>query len=351
MTLSINTNIAATRASNYLASNHQNLQKSLDRLSSGKRITNPSDDAGGLAVSMKLEHSINGLKGASSNISNGISLLQVQDGILASAADIVSRMGELKSMYSDVTKNTADKATYDSEFNDLQGQLYNLALTEFNGVRTFGDFVNATTGADTAAPGTNSGVIFGAADPTSAANAGLFLSVYTTENGSSGSKVDVSKTLLLAGLSITQTAGPPSTYETNASATATEKGFRDQDGKEPAIAGVIQDGTFDLASSDSTTAANIFSLADVDQGIFTKALENVSSMRATNGGQAKRLEYAQADVENQITNLTAANGRIMDVDIATESAALAKHQILVQASASMVAQANSANNVALQLLQ
>jgi flagellin len=84
---------------------------------------------------------------------------------------------------------------------------------------------------------------------------------------------------------------------------------------------------------------------------ISDALEAIASMRAANGGQVKRLEYALADVNNQITNLTAANGRIMDVDIATESAALARHQILVQASAAMVAQANAANNVALQLLQ
>ena len=115
MTLSINTNIAATRASKYLATNHQNLQKSLDRLSSGKRITSASDDAGGLAVSMKLEHSINGLEGAAKNISNAISLLQVQDGILDSAGQIVSRMGELKSMYSDVTKSSTDKNNYNDE--------------------------------------------------------------------------------------------------------------------------------------------------------------------------------------------------------------------------------------------
>ena len=78
MAISINTNMAATRASHFLASNHSNLQKSLDRLSSGKRITEPADDAGGLAVAMKLNHSINGLRGAS-NISNAISFLQVQD--------------------------------------------------------------------------------------------------------------------------------------------------------------------------------------------------------------------------------------------------------------------------------
>ncbi len=90
MTLSINTNIAATRASKYLATNHQNLQKSLTDLSSGKRITSASDDAGGLAVSMKLEHSINGLEGTAKNISNAISCYRYMDGILDSAADIVS---------------------------------------------------------------------------------------------------------------------------------------------------------------------------------------------------------------------------------------------------------------------
>jgi len=341
MTLSINTNIAATRASKYLAANHQNLQKSLDRLSSGKRITNPSDDAGGLAVSMKLEHSINGLKGASRNISNGISLLQVQDGILASAADIVSRMGELKSMYSDVTKNTADKSTYDSEFADLQGQLYNLALTEFNGVRVFGDFVDASTGANTAAPGTTSGIAFGAATP--AANAGLYLSVYTTENGSSGSKVDVARSLLLSAVTFTVTnPGAANESFANAAFSAANTGAGTGNGM---VAGPLS-----LADGDPAAGVTLL-LENVSSGFFSEALEKLATARATNGGTAKRLEYAQADVETQITNLTAANGRIMDVDIATESAALAKHQILVQASASMVAQANSANNVALQLLQ
>ena len=309
MTLSINTNIAATRASKYLAANHQNLQKSLDRLSSGKRITNPSDDAGGLAVSMKLEHSINGLKGAATNISNGISLLQVQDGILASAADIVSRMGELKSMYSDVTKNTADKATYDSEFQDLQAQLYQLGQAKFNGTAIFSE---------------EDGRVFDtAADET---NADSSLTVYTTQNGSSGSSVVIHKSLLMSAVKFT--AANDSTEVSWDDATA---------------------GTVALASS----AASTTTLADSDYEteLFTQALSNIATLRAKNGGQAKRLEYAQADVETQITNLTAANGRIMDVDIATESAALAKHQILVQASASMVAQANSANNVALQLLQ
>ena len=70
-----------------------------------------------------------------------------------------------------------------------------------------------------------------------------------------------------------------------------------------------------------------------------------------NGGEVKRLQFAQADVDTQVTNLTAAYGRIMDVDIAAESSNLARQQILVQASAAMTAQANTSNDVALMLLQ
>ena len=99
MGISINTNVAATRAGMYLGTNHANLQKSLDRLSSGRRITEPADDAGGLAVSMKLEHTGKVLQGVANNISNAISLMQVQDSALKSVGDIVNRIGELQAMY------------------------------------------------------------------------------------------------------------------------------------------------------------------------------------------------------------------------------------------------------------
>ena len=131
--------MAASQAALYLSKNNDNLQKSLNRLSSGNRITQPADDAGGLAVSMKLNGSIDRLQGASKNVGNAISFLQVQDGLLESAANIVSRMGELKGLYADVLKSTSDKATYDSEFQDLQAQLVQLAGTKFNGISIFGD--------------------------------------------------------------------------------------------------------------------------------------------------------------------------------------------------------------------
>ena len=277
MSLTINSNIAATRASQYLSDNHQNLQKSLDRLSSGKRITNPADDAGGLAVSMKLEHSINGLKGVASGIANGISILQVMDGVLASAGEIVSRIGELKSMYSDVSKNTTDQATYQSEVGSLYDQITSLAtISKFNGITLF-DWGAAGGGAD------------------------------KTVN----LDIDGTTTLVITSTDFT--------------------------GLTNIAAGIA-------AKTDFSDVAH-------DPDKISLALGEVATLRATLGGEINRLQYALADVNTQVTNITAANGRIMDVDIAAESANLAKQQILVQASAAMVAQANSANNVALTLLQ
>ena len=314
MGISINTNIAASRASQFLASNHANLQKSLDRLSSGRRITEPADDAGGLAVAMKMKHSIQGLSGASKNIGNAISFLQVQDGILASAGDIVSRMGELKGLYGDVLKSTTDKATYDAEFSDLQGQLYQLSQSKFNGVDLFD-----ADGSET----------FGTVTET--------LNVNITENGSSGSSVAISQAALLSGLTFTITTG--------VAATKTGAGWSDTNTNSGND--TVDDGDQSIA----VNTGNKLTFGDMNSDLFTLALSNIATLRASNGGQVKRLQYAQADVDSKIGNMTAAHGRIMDVDIASESSNLAKQQILVQASAAMTAQANSANQVALMLLQ
>ena len=276
MGISINTNVAATRAGMFLATNHANLQKSLDRLSSGRRITEPADDAGGLAVSMKLEHSGKVLQGVANNISNAISLLQVQDSALDSIGNIVSRIGELQGMYNDVTKSAADKALYDSEFTDLKAQITAIAgNTTFNGINVFG-------GAGT-------------------------LEVFLNED------------LSTAGGSLT-------------------------------ITDVDVDAATDMvALLADATLADI--PTDESAGDVSQTLEEVAGHRATNGGEVRRLQYALANVQSQITNLSAANGRIVDVDIAAESSNLAKQQVLVQASAAMTAQANVANDVALMLLQ
>ena len=93
-----------------------------------------------------------------------------------------------------------------------------------------------------------------------------------------------------------------------------------------------------------------FELGEVSVAVFTQALQNVATLRAENGGSVSRLQFSKESAAAQKTNLEAANGRIMDVDIASESTRLAKYNILVQASASMLSQANATSNVAMMLL-
>ncbi len=147
MSVVINTNYAATVASNNLASSNTSLQRSLNRLSSGSKIVNPSDDAGGLAVSMKLSAAAKRSAAANNNIANTTSYLQTQDGVLKTTSKVLDRISELWTMHQDPTKNTTDKENYDAEFKQLQKQLSSLASETFNGVALFGSAGTAGTGA------------------------------------------------------------------------------------------------------------------------------------------------------------------------------------------------------------
>ena len=98
MPLAISTNIAAEKANYYLGYNSDKMQESIKRLASGKRLTSPVQDPGNLSVSMKLNASINRLGGAMTNSQNGISFLEVQDGMLETVGKILDRMSELKGL-------------------------------------------------------------------------------------------------------------------------------------------------------------------------------------------------------------------------------------------------------------
>ncbi len=138
MSVVINTNTAATVASNNLAASNAMLQRSLNRLSSGSKIVNPSDDAGGLAVSMKLSAAARRQGAVDTNISNAVSFLQTQDGAFKVAGKVLDRISELKTLYSDPTKNSSDLSNYDAEFTQLQAQLTAVSNETFNGVSLFG---------------------------------------------------------------------------------------------------------------------------------------------------------------------------------------------------------------------
>jgi flagellin len=316
MPLNINTNAAASSASYYLSKNNAALQKSLTRLSSGSRITQPADDAGGLAVSMKLSGTINRLSGVEKNIDNAISFLQVQDGVLDSAGKILDRMAELKALSQDVLKNESDIANYNSEFQNLQVQLHQMSNTTFNGVSLFAGHTEAAGSTE---------VIFGGT-----AVQDNTVSIFTSATGESGSKVSINKTMLLSALTINSNTLASAAFSTASNSSA---------------AGAA--AAFSFASE---SVSGTMTLDKVSVAVFTQALENVATLRAENGGSVSRLQFSKESAAAQKTNLEAANGRIMDVDIATESTRLAKYNILVQASASMLSQANATSNVALMLL-
>jgi len=145
MSLSINTNSSASQAASNLNSTNTMLQKSLQRLSSGTRIVDSSDDAGGLAVSMKMSAAIRRTEATSTNLSNAQSFLKTQDGAFSTATKVLTRMSELATLSQDVTKTSGDSGNYQTEFAALQSQLTALGSGTFNGVSMFGAGSTGTT--------------------------------------------------------------------------------------------------------------------------------------------------------------------------------------------------------------
>ena len=137
MSITINSNMAASYSALNMKRANNNLTKSLQRLSSGKRITSPSDDAGGLAVGMKLQSALKRAAASRLNTQNGTSFLQMQDGVLKVAGEILDRMAELKSFWNDISKSDLDRETYNHEFVELQRELKMIQGQKFNGVSLF----------------------------------------------------------------------------------------------------------------------------------------------------------------------------------------------------------------------
>jgi flagellin len=308
MSLTINTNTSAINAAFNLSKNNDMLNKSLNRLSSGKRITKPSDDAGGLAISMKLTSSIARTRAASSNIQNAQSFSSVQDGAMQAAAKIVDRMSELKSLSLDVMKSSQDVGNYNTEFKSLQQQLKSLTVEKFNGVSLFNNNTSSKFGD---------------------ASTNEVVEVYTSDSGAAGSKVSMHKAMLLGAVTFNMLASASGTPASHSTAAGTTDG-----------------NNLTLANS----GASAINIDDLGVSFFVTALENVATLRAVNGATSSRLSFSEDHLRLTQTNLTAANSRIMDVDVAEESTNLAKYSILSQASAAMLAQANTAPNTALMLL-
>jgi len=340
MPLAISTNIAAEKANYYLGYNSDKMQESIKRLASGKKLTSPVQDPGNLSVSMKLNASINRLSGAMTNAQNGISFLEVQDGMLETVGKILDRMSELKGLAAqDPMKSEMDKYSYNNEFKDLQLQLHSISQEQFNGVSLF---------ANTSHADSNTQVRFNGMNQLSVANGVHQISIHTSQNGSSGAKVYLYKSSLLSALTLTaglSLAGAP-----DASVTGVRSGnYTDAVANNTNVSVSDTSGGFMTLASEEL--ATTLSLDQISVGVLATALENVAFLRAQNGGVGSRLHFSYEILAQQRTNMRAALGRMVDVDIAEESTNLAKYNVLSQGAAAMIAQANSTTDLALILLR
>jgi len=301
MGLVISSNFAASYAARQIEINNDGLQRSLNRLSSGKRIVNPVDDAGGMAVQLKMQAAIKRGAVTKNNIQNAISFLQTQDGVLQTATSVVDRIAELKAMSLDATKNSEDIQNYNEEYQVLRQQLVDLQSEEFNAVSIF----TVTQGL------------------TDSTQDGVY-TIYTSEQGNKSGAPSV----LVKGVHLSSTGG-------NANATAAS------------VYNSISNGF--SGSVSSMTTGGLASTALSMDGILSD-LQNLANARAVNGALQSRMSFAYDQASISKINMEAARSRIIDVDIAEESSNFARQNIMMQASSSMLAQANTTSRTALQLL-
>jgi flagellin len=338
MPLTVSNNSAVASASYYLGKNQKALQHSIKKLASGKKIISPNDDPGTLSVAMKLNAAVTRLVGAKNNVQNGISFMEVQDGMLETVGRMVNRMAELKGMATqDPMKSDQDIESYNNEFHDLQQQLFQISQQTFNGSSLFAN-TRSREG------GIHDDVVF-----KGTAQQDHTISIFTSDNGTDGTKISIHRSALLSALTIINNADKNSTAfdgntGINDSSAAGATTYVKHTGSGTAASGEIISFAASLASA-------TFDLDAVSMGVFEQALSNIAFLRAQSGGSMSRLQFAAESIAAYETNMRAALGRIEDVDIAEESANLAKYSILTQASAAMVAQANSTNDVALMLLR
>jgi flagellin len=275
------------------------------------------------------------------NAQNGISFLEVQDGMLSTVGKILDRMSELKGLAAqDPMKNELDKYSYNNEFKDLQLQLYSISQEQFNGVSLFANYNHVDPSQQ---------IQFYGKDQADFQNTTHMVSIHTSQNGSSGAKVYLYKSSLLSALTLTSSlslagaggaangTGAQSGDYTDAVANNTNVSVSDTSGAFMTLASAAVETTLDLTQ--------------ISVGVLAKALENVAFLRAQNGGVGSRLHFAYEMMAQQRTNMRAALGRMVDVDIAEESTNLAKYNVLSQGAAAMIAQANATTDLALILLR
>ena len=288
-------NIAANNAYRNLSANASNGQKNLEKLSSGYRINRSADDAAGLAISEQMRSKINGLDQATSNANDAIGLIQTAEGALTETHSMLQRMVTLATQSANGTYNSTARGAIAEEVTALKAELNRIAsTTDYNGVKP----LNTGNAPGAAAPAVGGG---GGGTPTPAPAAGGIVVQIGPTSG---------ETLTIATAKMGSTA-----LGVNA----------------------VDVSTVSKANSAITT--------------INKAINSVSTHRAKLGASQNRLEHTINNLKTTNENMTAAESRIRDTDMAKEMAAFTKNNILNQAAQSMLSQANQQPQGVLSLLR
>ncbi len=397
MALTINTNVASMNAQRNLGKSQNDLNQSMERLSSGLRINSAKDDAAGLAISDRMTAQIRGLNQASRNANDGISMSQTAEGALQESTNILQRMREIAVQSANDTNSASDRASLNDEIIQLKEEIDRIAVTtEFNGRKVIdGTMTDATfqVGANagvnqtisfsidsartadlgdevgyiayvpevlaTAATTASGGFAFTAVTGSSTAS----ISVAITNGGTAASVVTTNSTgsISVAVQNLTAASGSTSAniaaiINADAAASAFVTAVGDSTEIDAAIGAMALSGGITEIEAAGTTTVNNLSVASRSQAVVTiasidGALEDIDSIRGGLGAVQNRFESTIANLNNVSENLSAARSRILDADIAMETSAMTKSNILQQAGVSILSQANQTPQLALQLLQ
>lgn len=389
--MKINYNLQAMGAQRALKRNEAKLSASTQRLSSGYKINQAKDNPAGMAISKKMRLQIRGLTQAGDNITNGISVCETADGTLAEVHDMFQRMKELALKAANGTNTTADRISIECEMKQLKEEVTRIATqTDFNDMtlldgtfdlRGYGDEVGVkvTNYTDEMPIGKYTIEIDSFGDETVDPPIDAVVRI-TGSDAQAGSQQFVAEAKVTADgntVTITDNKGKTITFELPDQATVDE--YRNNPdpnypdrwldntieldlmgiGGYTVQVGVNEGQLLDMRLP--TVSLKTLGIEDVEITTQAKArealtaldegIDKVSLIRARIGAYQNRLEHAEASVDATTENMTAAISRITDLDMSEEMVDYTIMQVLVQAGTSMLSQANSQPEQALQLLQ
>lgn len=331
----INTNISAMNTYGRLTNANASKSNSLAKLSSGLRINKAGDDAAGLAISEKMKGQIGGLKQATRNAQDGISLIQTAEGALNETHAILGRMRDLATQGANGTLSQDDRGEINKEFDALKKEITRISdTTEFNTKKLLNTENQEFTFQIGANGGQTMSVKIGKMD---AEALKLEDSTDATKNVTLSAKDgDVTD---LATLKSDIEARQTDVDALNADSTQDEidKAYKDlSDAKDALTAAQETPGRLNATKA---------------IGVIDEAIKTVSAQRSELGAAQNRLSHTVKNLTTTQENLAEANSRIRDVDMAEEMMEFTKNNILSQAATSMLSQANAMPNSVLGLLQ